>query len=1329
MKKRKIFVSLALASASLFSLVACGGEDTPTSTPTPVVTTTPAPSTTSTPAPTTTSSTDSRYEELTSTIDMKKDDIPAGKSAKDIVKGVFTIVAGSELRERTRTWTNPADSTDSIIFERSIKMGDDTAALKVNVAPGTDRVLSVYVQNGSSSANTQKIKVTKPDGTTYTIEYAGNKEFGGYPGSSVVVKIDIEVTDGEWKIQRNSGTTDLYAATLTGKFEKSEITGFEVADEGKTEYMVGEDYSSLDVVVNAVYGNGRRDQLARTDYTVDTSEVDMNTAGTYPVKINYKTYEAKTINITVTALSDVLQLGFYRIEKLSKNTTAGNGVYYNQSVKLVYNVGEELDKADLSIKTQSTDGNKTFDIDKDDANLTISNVDMTTAGEKTVTVSYELGGVTATSTFKVYVVNTAPSIVGDIVKVKVDKNYTGEIGALSEGFNMFTGIQQALDFLENNEETIKDKKKLISVAAGKYKEKLEINIPYLTIEGAGKGSTVIEWDSLYGQADEGGFTHTTDSTQTVAVRESAVNCSINNLTISNYWNNYTVFDEAFGANYGEHRALALLVQSDKFRMENAKLLGYQDTVEFFTGRQYLKECDIYGTTDFIFGTNNTTLFDNCLIHTIDTGKQKDGELQQAPVDGGYTTAFKGNNKDANDYVEYGAIFYSCTFEADPITAASHQTSLGRPWGAYAAVAYINCNLGEHFSTIGYNNSSKNQRYVSMNAEPTAETVKFVEYGNTGPGAVYYATVEGTETKLYGGVAYVTAGEEVTANTYYELVMEGSQPKKNADGTYTVKLTEDTTFQANKYYFKAVTVSGYKFLTEAEAANYTNYAKIYGETNGKVTYQDSWDPSAEVTIKADSNTYYKFDEAANATGTSYVMPTTFALPIAGDPVTNTAKVGDMTFDATNGKIAYNANSHCVNMKSGAKLSFHVEANTKVTIKTYSYNYGKYIVNGVEPTTDTLIQFYATATDVELVSTGDTYISYITISPDATAPDAATLTDISLEGAPANEFAVGTDYDLSTLVVKALYNNNSAVTLASTDYEIDDATVVDKNTAGTYEVTVTYQGKTAKFNIVYVASVSDTFDSNATIDFSSSAALALSLQNNKITYADGFTYNDHSDSIQLQSATSSFSFKVKAGATVTVTSYGGGYGYLLINGATNNDDVTAVVSATSDMTITIAAENSEATGNTWNKSYLKKIEITYKEPAISATELVSFRGKTIEGDTDVVWDHSATTVGGITLSGGKMTENNSYLAFYNGSAGGTITFDVDIPSGKAATLILSYYYDSNEATVTCTNAVTGVKDTTNSASNDYRYSYSLASGTVTIVAPTSQQYLNWLKIVIE
>ena len=65
---------------------------------------------------------------------------------------------------------------------------------------------------------------------------------------------------------------------------------------------------------------------------------------------------------------------------------------------------------------------------------------------------------------------------------------------------------------------------------------------------------------------------------------------------------------------------------------------------------------------------------------------------------------------------YGAIFDGCKFTADEGVGGTAEkpakTAIGRPWGAYAAVAIINSEIGGHISTVGYS-TSKNERYVAM----------------------------------------------------------------------------------------------------------------------------------------------------------------------------------------------------------------------------------------------------------------------------------------------------------------------------------------------------------------------------------------------------------------------------------------------------------------------------------------------------------------------------------------------------------------------------------------------------------------------------------------
>ena len=685
-------------------------------------------------------------------------DLEAGTRTADEINGKFTIVSGTEIRNRTKTY-------NGVEYTKSVKMA--AGAINVDV-PGSGK-LSFIVQNGSSGATVQYVKITAPDGTVSEVEIPGTDE------GSPTYLVELEVTPGTWSIQRVSGTIDVYYLDLNCVVEKSEENGFELVSEGKVDYLCGQTLDLSAIRLNATFANGKTEPLAIEDVTVDTSAVNLAVPGTYAITISYKEYTPITVNINVYLPESVI-LGADAIEKLPQNSSAGNGVYFNHSLREVYSVGDTLDLTGLSVIVMGKLGDATKEFKVGDQ-YTVSEVDLSTAGEKDLVISYVYGEEKVSATFVINVVSTAPSIVEDVYQVKVDADYDGVIGAVVGEYNMFTTIQQALDFLADSDA---NKQKVMIIASGYYQEKLEITIPYLHIKGAGADKVTIEWDSLYGLVDAGGFTHTTDSTQTVAIRESANNVTIEGVTISNYWNSQDRMD---AAGLAIERGLALLVQADRFIMKDSALLGIQDTLELFTGRQYFENVFISGYTDFIFGTNNATIFKGCTIHVIDTVKDDSGTA-------GYLTAFKGSNKGAGDAIVYGAIFYQCKFTADEGVMAG-KTAIGRTWGAYAAVAVIESELGEHISLEGYDKANnKNKRYISMNGiHPTDETVQFVEYNNTGAGAITEA------------------------------------------------------------------VAGMRFLTAEEAAKYVDFAVVFGTNNGKVSFLDPWNPEITEIVVDDRDYYY------------------------------------------------------------------------------------------------------------------------------------------------------------------------------------------------------------------------------------------------------------------------------------------------------------------------------------------------------------------------------------------------------------------------------------------------------------------------------------------
>jgi len=122
--------------------------------------------------------------------------------------------------------------------------------------------------------------------------------------------------------------------------------------------------------------------------------------------------------------------------------------------------------------------------------------------------------------------------------------------------------------------------------------------------------------------------------------------------------------------------------------------------------------------DFIYGSA-TAVFERCEIHSRN---------------GGHVTA-ASTPKDH----PFGFVFFNCKLSGDdiawkptpehpstePVKPPNRMADLGRPWRPYAAVAYINCEMGDHIKPEGWNNwrNPENEK-----------TARYAEYKSTGPGA-------------------------------------------------------------------------------------------------------------------------------------------------------------------------------------------------------------------------------------------------------------------------------------------------------------------------------------------------------------------------------------------------------------------------------------------------------------------------------------------------------------------------------------------------------------------------------------------------------------------
>lgn len=193
------------------------------------------------------------------------------------------------------------------------------------------------------------------------VKTIGSGGFSGTSGVNIRInKVKDSISGSPWAAT-NATVEWLIKAT---KIEISSLPS-------KLKYKNGESFDSSGLVVTATYSDGTVQEI--TDYTL--SSPDMSSAGTKTVTITYDEQTA-TFDIEVIAISKI------------EITTLPN--------KLEYRKNETLDTTGLVVSTVWTDGSKEVLAD----GYTVSDLDSTETGEKTITVTYQ----TFTATFTVEVV-------------------------------------------------------------------------------------------------------------------------------------------------------------------------------------------------------------------------------------------------------------------------------------------------------------------------------------------------------------------------------------------------------------------------------------------------------------------------------------------------------------------------------------------------------------------------------------------------------------------------------------------------------------------------------------------------------------------------------------------------------------------------------------------------------------------------------------------------------------------------------------------------------------------------------------------------------------
>ncbi|KAM7277418.1 hypothetical protein ACFE04_019284 [Oxalis oulophora] len=238
------------------------------------------------------------------------------------------------------------------------------------------------------------------------------------------------------------------------------------------------------------------------------------------------------------------------------------------------------------------------------------------------------------------------------------------------------------------------KRFVIYVKAGVYKEKIRTNKEGITLIGDGKYSTVIVGGDCVAKGSS------MPGSATFAITGDG----------------FIARDIGFQNTAGPQgkQALALFVASDHSVFYRCNIEGYQDTLYALALRQFYRECDIYGTVDFIFG-NAAAVFQNCEL------------ILRRPQYGAYNTILANGRSYPSQNTGFSVQNCRITVSSDLASVKSSVNSyLGRPWKAYSRAIVMESTIDAGISPRGW--------IEWVGKSNSLRTFYFAEYANRGAGA-------------------------------------------------------------------------------------------------------------------------------------------------------------------------------------------------------------------------------------------------------------------------------------------------------------------------------------------------------------------------------------------------------------------------------------------------------------------------------------------------------------------------------------------------------------------------------------------------------------------
>ncbi|XP_052181327.1 pectinesterase-like [Diospyros lotus] len=268
-----------------------------------------------------------------------------------------------------------------------------------------------------------------------------------------------------------------------------------------------------------------------------------------------------------------------------------------------------------------------------------------------------------------------------------------DVVVAQDGSGNFETIKEALEASVKREND--DEKFVIYIKAGIYEEYLVVSddMKNVMLLGDGIGNTIITGSHCTME----GIYRTWNASTVVVVADGFVGRDI-------------TFQNTAGPSRGQ--APAITVNSDQAAFYRCSFEGYQDTLYAKQGDQFYRDCDIYGTVDFVFG-NATAIFQRCNIY-----------VRKPP---GNEAVIAASSRDSAEATT-GLVFQSCHVMAAPELQSvvdSYKIYLGRPWKPYARTVYIKNDLDIPIDPSGW---------LEWENRSDARTVDYREFNNRGIGS-------------------------------------------------------------------------------------------------------------------------------------------------------------------------------------------------------------------------------------------------------------------------------------------------------------------------------------------------------------------------------------------------------------------------------------------------------------------------------------------------------------------------------------------------------------------------------------------------------------------